>query len=69
MSPNRTLLANFMDDEDSRGSTGDVDGPSLLGDEGGGGDGNDDGKIDDEDDDDDDDGFNFIPATPPSKKV
>eukprot|EP00057_Strongylocentrotus_purpuratus_P003551 XP_003726880.1 PREDICTED: cell cycle checkpoint control protein RAD9A isoform X1 [Strongylocentrotus purpuratus] len=66
VSPNRTLLANFMDDEDSRGSLGDVDGASLIRDEGGGGDGNDGGKIDDEDDD--DDGFNFIPATPPSKK-
>lgn len=58
-----------MDDEDSRGSTGDVDGASLIGDEGGrGGGGDDGGKVDDEDDD-DDDGFNFIPATPPSKKV
>lgn len=57
-----------MDDEDSRGSMGDVDGVSLIGNEGGRGGGDDGGKVDDEDDD-DDDGFNFIPATPPSKKV
>ncbi|XP_063963908.1 cell cycle checkpoint control protein RAD9A-like [Lytechinus pictus] len=62
-SPNRTLLANFMDD-DSRESLGDGGGPSLIRDEGGGGDRNSDVDLDDDDDDE----FNFIPATPPSKK-